>query len=159
VKFIGNDPELPSYSDFLNNKKQKYTKKIISDYEKKCLCLLDYNLLVTSSYDLLRFLLKDLIEYFQYKNEGKNQINIILSRTYYNDCLENLDYFKQDSRSIKYSNIHIVISSVFLTAEETEPPFLSDLNEYLSYRMIHVNTKETFKALKLLKKYFLITIE
>jgi hypothetical protein len=116
--------------------------------------LLDYNLLVTSSYDLLKYFLIDILDYFKYKNDtrDKETVRNIFSHSYYNECIENLTIFKYDSGSINFSNFEIVISSIFLAAQEINPVFFSNVKEYLNFMMINIENEEYFRALSFLKK-------
>jgi hypothetical protein len=108
VKFIENDPALPSYSEFYNPMKERYQPSEIYDIERKCLHLLDYKLNLLTPFTVLEFFLT---------NGLILHVDDIVNE-FYKKCYEGMKYFTEDIRGLDFTPLEIACASILSAAQE-----------------------------------------
>jgi hypothetical protein len=166
VKFVENDPSIPNYADFMNPKKEYYTKEEISNSEKLCLKILECSLDVVSSYDILMFFLvsgvvnsspgKEDILVTDIKLENEFAIEI---DKFYALSRQILDYFNEDVRSLDFSKAEVALASLLLAAERTGRKIEKKVKQNLE-KIYNISVESFVNAFFVIRKYvlfFLIT--
>lgn len=109
-------------NEFLDPKMQTYPKEEIIKYEQICLNLLQFNLNILSSYDILKFFLV---------NGLIANTNPTLIDKFYDLSFEILNRFNDDVRSLDFSTYHIAMASLILSSEMISYQFTKSVKEVL----------------------------
>ena len=147
MKFVENDPAVPNYSEFLNPKREYYHKTEITNYEKNCVCLLNYQLNMTNSHEILSFILNHGL--LQTYEDQKLQ-------NFYNEAKNILLFFIEDVRSLDFSQVEVALASIKLAAQITCNKFENKVMETIKklYGFQPENFMNAYVTIKTYAIYF-----